>query len=146
MTESRMNILIVDDHESTREFLGDFIKAEFPDAEVSGCATLGAALILMSFADVILCDGHFPAPGYPQNIAEEPWRTVLSAAHGRPWALITGDIELAARARREGLIVFEKPFKFDAVEDFLRRAVRQLSDRKMVKESLRVLAEENSAI
>ncbi|MEA4907010.1 MAG: sigma-54 dependent transcriptional regulator [Anaerolineaceae bacterium] len=123
-----ITVLIVDDEEKARQFIGDFLSSQ--GYEVIGAATLAEARVHLSRGDgdVILLDVNLP-DGYGPNLLHEtahmPFRP--------PIILITayGDIEMAVDAMKNGAHDFlTKPIQFKQLEQSIQRAFEIVSMRR----------------
>jgi two-component system, NtrC family, response regulator AtoC len=123
-----ITVLIVDDEQNYREFIGDFLVTK--DYEVIGVPTLEAARdsLQRGVGDVVLLDVSLP-DGYGPNLlyetAQMPFRP--------PIILITayGDIEMAVDAMKNGAHDFlQKPVSFQRLEQSLQRACEIVSMRR----------------
>lgn len=113
-------VLIVDDEESARIFLSDYLTSV--GYEVILAATLAEARIELQkgTADIILLDVQLP-DGYGPNLLHETAHLSMRP----PIILMTayGDIEMAVEAMKSGAHDFlQKPFKFAQVGKSLERA------------------------
>jgi two-component system, NtrC family, response regulator AtoC len=121
-------ILIVDDEENARQYLGDYLQGE--GYEVCSASTLeeARAQILQENADIVLLDVQLP-DGYGPDLLEE---TALMAVPP-PIILITahGDIEMAVDAMKSGAHDFlQKPIQFDSLEKSIQRAKNTVAMRR----------------
>ena len=124
-----MRILMVDDDVSCRTCLTKLLQAHLGSTiEISVAGDLGEAFRLLSGVggevDVILCDGHFPVGtavvGW--QVQQKPWLPLWAFARPKPFALLTGDPIAALEARGYGIPAFLKPFKIEAILEFLAAA------------------------
>jgi len=79
-------------------------------------------LRLVPAADVILCDAHFPVGrrvGLDPEVTRRPWLSLWALARPKPFALMTGDPLAGAEAQAYGIPAFLKPFRIQAVLEFL---------------------------
>lgn len=123
-----ITVLIVDDEENARKFIGDFLTGK--GYEVIGAGTLAEArsCLQRGDGDVILLDVQLP-DGYGPNLLYEtahlPFRP--------PIILITGvgNIEMAVDAMKNGAHDFlTKPIQFNQLEQSLQRACELISMRR----------------
>lgn len=121
-------VLIVDDEDKARNYLGDYLVSE--GYEVFSASTLEEARghIHQENADIILLDVQLP-DGYGPDLLEEistmsvPPAIILITAHG--------DIEMAVDAMKNGAHDFlQKPIQFDNLEKSLQRAKENVSMRR----------------
>lgn len=115
-----VSILIVDDEENAREFIGKFLTSQ--GYEVFGAATMKEAKkhIDQGTADIILLDVNLP-DGYGPDLLEDIARMPVRL----PVILITayGDIEMAVDAMKRGAHDFlTKPVQFAQLEATIQRA------------------------
>jgi len=117
-----MKILLIDDEIQLRDLLRGILHAACPEAEILQAADLYYALDLVTAADVILCDGHFPKGSMVTTweVQQNPWLSVWAYAKGKRFALLTGDPLAEARARALGITVFAKPYRIADVLAFVR--------------------------
>jgi DNA-binding NtrC family response regulator len=113
-------ILIVDDEENARDFIGTFLTSR--GYEVVGVATLAEAreVINKGVADIILLDVQLP-DGYGPDLLTETARMQFPP----PIILITGfgDIDMAVDAMKNGAHDFlQKPIQLTQVEKSIQRA------------------------
>ena len=123
-----ITVLIVDDEENARQFIGEFLLSK--GYEVIGAATLAEARICLQHGagDVILLDVNLP-DGYGPNLLYE----TQHLAFRPPIILITayGDIEMAVEAMKNGAHDFlPKPIQFSRLEQSLQRACEIVSMRR----------------
>jgi two-component system, NtrC family, response regulator AtoC len=121
-------ILIVDDEENARQYLGDYLQGE--GYEVCSASTLEEARVQIQQenADIVLLDVQLP-DGYGPDLLEE---TALMAVPP-PIILITahGDIEMAVDAMKSGAHDFlQKPIQFDSLEKSIQRAKNTVAMRR----------------
>ncbi len=115
-----VSILIVDDEENAREFIGKYLTSQ--GYEVTGVATMKDAkkIIEEGRADIILLDVQLPdgyGPDLLEDIARLPVRlpVILITAHG--------EIDMAVDAMKRGAHDFlTKPIQFTELEKTIRRA------------------------
>jgi len=123
-----ITVLIVDDEENARQFIGEFLLSK--GYEVIGAATLAEArnCLQQGAGDVILLDVNLP-DGYGPNLLFE----TQHLASRPPIILITayGDIEMAVEAMKNGAHDFlPKPIQFSRLEQSLKRACEIVSMRR----------------
>ncbi len=123
-----ITVLIVDDEENARQFIGEFLLSK--GYEVIGAATLGEARTCLQrgAGDVILLDVSLP-DGYGPNLLYETQQMPFRP----PIILITayGDIEMAVEAMKNGAHDFlSKPVQFSRLEQSLQRACEIVSMRR----------------
>jgi two-component system response regulator AtoC len=123
-----ITVLIVDDEENARQFIGDFLLTK--GYEVVGVSTLAEArnCLQQGAGDVILLDVQLP-DGYGPNLLFETDHLPLRP----PIILITayGDIEMAVEAMRNGAHDFlQKPIQFSRLEQSIQRACEIVSMRR----------------
>lgn len=121
-------ILIVDDEENSREFIGSFLTSQ--GYEVIGVPTLEEArdAIRRGNADIILLDVQLP-DGYGPNLLEETARLPMRP----PIIIITGygDIEMAVEAMKNGAHDFlQKPIQLAQLEKSILRAIEIVAMRR----------------
>ena len=121
-------ILIVDDEENARDYLGDFLAEE--GFEVFTASTLEEARhhIEQENADIVLLDVQLPDGYGPDLLAETSLMTIPP-----PIILITahGDIEMAVDAMKNGAHDFlQKPIQFESLEKSIQRAKDIVSMRR----------------
>jgi two-component system response regulator AtoC len=123
-----VTVLIVDDEENTREFIGAYLAGR--GYEIIRAATLAEARnsLRQCLADIILLDVQLP-DGYGPILLEE-----TAAMPARPpIILITGygDIEMAVDAMKNGAHDFlTKPVKFPQLEKSIQRASEIIAMRR----------------
>ncbi len=123
-----ITVLIVDDEENARQFIGEFlIKKGY---EVVGASTLAEARHFLSRGDgdVVLLDVQLP-DGYGPNLLYETAHLPLRP----PIILITayGDIQMAVDAMKNGAHDFlSKPIQFNQLEQSLKRATEVIAMRQ----------------
>ncbi|HNZ00116.1 MAG TPA: sigma-54 dependent transcriptional regulator [Anaerolineaceae bacterium] len=123
-----ITVLIVDDEENARQFIGEFlIKKGY---EVVGASTLAEARHCLSRGDgdVVLLDVQLP-DGYGPNLLYETAHLPLRP----PIILITayGDIQMAVDAMKNGAHDFlSKPIQFNQLEQSLKRATEVIAMRQ----------------
>jgi two-component system, NtrC family, response regulator AtoC len=115
-----ITVLIVDDEENARRFIGDYLTSK--GYEVLGAATLGEAKTCLSRGDgdVVLLDVQLP-DGYGPNLLYETAHLAVRP----PIILITayGDIDMAVDAMKNGAHDFlTKPVQFPQLERSIQRA------------------------
>jgi two-component system response regulator AtoC len=123
-----ITVLIVDDEQNAREFIGDFLVTK--GYEVICAPTLEAAKdsLQRGVGDVVLLDVNLP-DGYGPNLLYETAQMQLRP----PIILITayGDIEMAVDAMKNGAHDFlQKPVSFQQLEQSLQRASEIVSMRR----------------
>lgn len=121
-------ILIVDDEDNARDYLGDYLTSE--GYEVIASSTLEEARhqIQQENADIVLLDVQLP-DGYGPDLLLETSMMIIPP----PIILITahGDIEMAVDAMKNGAHDFlQKPIQFDNLEKSIRRAKENISMRR----------------
>jgi DNA-binding NtrC family response regulator len=115
-----LSVLIVDDEENARQFLGELLATK--SYNVIGVGTLGEARehLMKGDADIVLLDIQLP-DGYGPNLLYE-----TSSMPGRPPIIMItgfGDIETAVDAMKNGAHDFlTKPVDFAQLEKSLQRA------------------------
>jgi DNA-binding NtrC family response regulator len=122
------SILIVDDEENARDFIGAFLESK--GFEVQGVGTMQAAKekIAEGTADIILLDVKLP-DGYGPTLLEDAARLPVRP----PVILITayGDIEMAVDAMKNGAHDFlQKPIQFPRLESSIQRACEIVATRR----------------
>ena len=122
------SILIVDDEENARDFIGTFLTAQ--GYEVFGAGTMKEAkeYIAKGTADIILLDVKLP-DGYGPTLLEDTARMPVRP----PIILITayGDIEMAVDAMKNGAHDFlPKPIQFARLESSIQRACESVAMRR----------------
>jgi two-component system, NtrC family, response regulator AtoC len=115
-----ITVLIVDDEENARRFIGDFLSTK--GYEVIGAATLGEAKTHLNRGDgdVVLLDVQLP-DGYGPNLLYETAHLAVRP----PIILITayGDIDMAVDAMKNGAHDFlTKPVQLTQLERSIQRA------------------------
>lgn len=123
-----ITVLIVDDEENARCFIGDFLTNK--GYEVIGAATLAEArsCLQRGDGDVVLLDVQLP-DGYGPNLLYETAHLPLRP----PIILITafGDIEMAVDAMKNGAHDFlTKPIQFNQLERSISRACEVIAMRR----------------
>jgi two-component system, NtrC family, response regulator AtoC len=123
-----ITVLIVDDEENARRFIGDFLKSK--GYEVIGAATLGEAKTHLNRGDgdVVLLDVQLP-DGYGPNLLYETAHLAVRP----PIILITayGDIDMAVDAMKNGAHDFlTKPVQFPQLERSIQRATEVIRLRR----------------
>jgi two-component system, NtrC family, response regulator AtoC len=123
-----ITVLIVDDEENARRFIGDFLTSK--GYEVLGAATLDEAKNCLSRGDgdVVLLDVQLP-DGYGPNLLYETAHLALRP----PIILITayGDIDMAVDAMKNGAHDFlTKPVQFPQLERSIQRATEVIRLRR----------------
>jgi two-component system response regulator AtoC len=121
-------ILIVDDEENARLFIGSFLKSR--GYETISAATLAEARqsIDQGNADIILLDVNLP-DGYGPSLLEETAALPLRP----PIIMITafGEVDMAVNAMKNGATDFlQKPIKLAELENSVRRAYEAVSMRR----------------
>lgn len=121
-------ILIVDDEDNSREFIGSFLTSQ--GYEVIGVPTLEEArdVIRRGNADIILLDVQLP-DGYGPDLLEETTRLPMRP----PIIIITGfgDIEMAVEAMKNGAHDFlQKPIQLAQLEKSILRAIEIVAMRR----------------
>jgi DNA-binding NtrC family response regulator len=115
-----LTVLIVDDEENARQFIGSFLNAR--GYEVLGVATLTEArqALQRGSADIILLDVQLP-DGYGPSLLDETAHMPMRP----PIIIITayGDIDMAVEAMKNGAHDFlQKPIQLAQLEKSIRRA------------------------
>jgi two-component system, NtrC family, response regulator AtoC len=123
-----ITVLIVDDEENARRFIGDFLTSK--GYEVIGAATLGEAKTHLNRGDgdVVLLDVQLP-DGYGPNLLYETAHLAVRP----PIILITayGDIDMAVDAMKNGAHDFlTKPVQFPQLERSIQRATEVIRLRR----------------
>ncbi len=123
-----VTILIVDDEENARCFIGDFLEGK--GYEVIGAATLEEArsCLQRGDGDVVLLDVQLP-DGYGPNLLYETAHWPLRP----PIILITayGDIDMAVEAMKNGAHDFlTKPIQLNQLERSIQRACEMIAMRR----------------
>jgi DNA-binding NtrC family response regulator len=123
-----ITVLIVDDEENARQFIGDFLKGK--GFEVFGAGTLGEARTCLNRGDgdVVLLDVNLP-DGYGPNLLYETAHLPVRP----PIILITafGDIEMAVDAMKNGAQDFlTKPIQLSQLEKSIERACDVITMRR----------------
>lgn len=121
-------ILIVDDEENARLFIGSFLKTR--GYETISAATLAEARqsIDQGDADIILLDVQLP-DGYGPSLLEETATLPMRP----PIIMITafGEVDMAVNAMKNGATDFlQKPIKLAELENSVRRAYEAVSMRR----------------
>lgn len=115
-----LTVLIVDDEENARQFIGSFLSAR--GYEVQGAATLAEArqCLQRGEADIILLDVQLP-DGYGPSLLDETAHMPMRP----PILIITayGDIDMAVEAMKNGAHDFlQKPIQLTQLEKSISRA------------------------
>jgi two-component system, NtrC family, response regulator AtoC len=120
-----LTVLIVDDEENARSFIGTYLKSK--NYDVQEAATLGEARnsLRKGIGDVILLDVQLP-DGYGLDLLEE-----MALMPMRPPIIVItayGDIEMAVSAMKNGAHDFlQKPIDFGRLEQSIQRAQKIVS-------------------
>ena len=133
-----MKLLVVEDEPKVREVLAGFTLLKVAERKLDvilfQAGDLRAAQQLVSAADVILCDGHFPTAGTMTLFDQRPWLAVFALARRdielgrRRFALMSGGLERLEQARRRyGLQTFNKPLGMPRVIEWVFDGSRQLT-------------------
>ncbi|MEN4042360.1 MAG: sigma-54 dependent transcriptional regulator [Anaerolineaceae bacterium] len=123
-----ITVLIVDDEENARRFIGDYLTSK--GYEVLGAATLSEAKVCLNRGDgdVVLLDVQLP-DGYGPNLLYETAHLAVRP----PIILITafGDIDMAVDAMKNGAHDFlTKPVQFPQLERSIQRATEVIRLRR----------------
>jgi len=121
-------ILIIDDEESARINIGDFLNGRGYEVLSAGTLEEARQHLRDNTADIILLDVQLP-DGYGPNLLEETANLPVRP----PIILITayGDVEMAVEAMKNGAYDFlQKPIQFTQLEKSIRRAQEIVSMRQ----------------
>lgn len=123
-----VSILIVDDEENAREFIGTFLRSRGYEVFEAGNMKEAKQHVDKGTADIILLDVNLP-DGYGPDLLEDIARLPVRL----PVILITayGDIEMAVDAMKRGAHDFlTKPVQFPELEKTIQRAQEIVSMRR----------------
>ena len=121
-------ILIIDDEESARINIGDFLNGRGYEVLSAGTLSEARQHLRDNTADIILLDVQLP-DGYGPNLLEETANLPVRP----PIILITayGDVDMAVEAMKNGAHDFlQKPIQFTQLEKSIRRAQEIVSMRQ----------------
>ncbi|MRS02122.1 response regulator, partial [bacterium] len=123
-------VLIVDDEESARQNIGEFLKAKGHEIIEAGTLADARERVKKGEGDVILLDVQLP-DGYGPNLIME---TAMLAVRP-PIIVITGfgDIETAVDAMKNGALDFlQKPLDFTQLDKSLAKALEIVAMRREI--------------
>ncbi|HSQ28033.1 MAG TPA: sigma-54 dependent transcriptional regulator [Anaerolineales bacterium] len=123
-----VTILIIDDEETARKNIGDFLTARKYEVLNAGSLTEARQHLRNNTADIILLDVQLP-DGYGPDLLEE----TINLPVRPPIILITayGDVDMAVEAMKSGAHDFlQKPIQLTQLEKSIRRAQELVSMRQ----------------
>jgi len=123
-----VTILIIDDEETARKNIGDFLSARKYEVLNAGSLTEARQHLRNNTADIILLDVQLP-DGYGPDLLEE----TINLPVRPPIILITayGDVDMAVEAMKNGAHDFlQKPIQLSQLEKSIRRAQELVSMRQ----------------
>ncbi len=123
-----VTILIIDDEETARKNIGDFLTARKYEVLNAGSLTEARQHLRNNTADIILLDVQLP-DGYGPDLLEE----TINLPVRPPIILITayGDVDMAVEAMKNGAHDFlQKPIQLSQLEKSIRRAQELVSMRQ----------------
>jgi len=123
-----VTILIIDDEETARKNIGDFLTARKYEVLNAGSLTEARQHLRNNTADIILLDVQLP-DGYGPDLLEE----TINLPVRPPIILITayGDVDMAVEAMKNGAHDFlQKPIQLSQLEKSIRRAQEIVSMRQ----------------